>query len=260
MLSQGNQYKTKAVVNIKRHRGNLAAKSGLEFACMNSDDFTILVSGGSRHHWESMCTVCGCHNQNDWVSRAMNLHQILHWAWTFLHGNYSDDSEGFQGWHNECSANKSVAQMLQRWLRLCWKWSTLWKAYNKQNTWECWMHIGCNQQRLVTDSVRTRSWARDSKNYCVWDFDAGSWNEMCPGKICSTASATRAEGISCCSCQWPDSTATNEPDFLKKVITGDESWFYGCDPETKAQLSQWKSSCSPHHTVKIKSTLSVLFD
>ena len=37
-------------------------------------------------------------------------------------------------------------------------------------------------------------------------------------------------------------TATNELDFLKKVITGDESWVYGYsyDPEMKAQLSQWK--------------------
>ena len=36
-------------------------------------------------------------------------------------------------------------------------------------------------------------------------------------------------------------TATNEPDFLKKVITGGELWDYGYDPETKAQSSQWKS-------------------
>ncbi|KAF6109698.1 hypothetical protein HJG60_010924 [Phyllostomus discolor] len=27
--------------------------------------------------------------------------------------------------------------------------------------------------------------------------------------------------------------ATNEPDFLKKAITGDESWVYGYDPEKK---------------------------
>ena len=27
------------------------------------------------------------------MNRATNLHQILHLAWTFLHGNYSDDSE-----------------------------------------------------------------------------------------------------------------------------------------------------------------------
>ena len=41
-------------------------------------------------------------------------------------------------------------------------------------------------------------------------------------------------------------TATNEPDFLKKVITRDESWDYDYDLETKVQLSQWKSLGSPH--------------
>jgi len=40
-------------------------------------------------------------------------------------------------------------------------------------------------------------------------------------------------------------TANNDPHFLKKVITGDESWVYGYDPETKAQSSQWKSPESP---------------
>ena len=32
-------------------------------------------------------------------------------------------------------------------------------------------------------------------------------------------------------------TATNKPDFLKKVITKDESWVYAYDLETKAQSS-----------------------
>ena len=41
-------------------------------------------------------------------------------------------------------------------------------------------------------------------------------------------------------------TATNEPDFLKKVLIRDESWVYGCDLETKAQWSQWKLAGSPH--------------
>ena len=33
--------------------------------------------------------------------------------------------------------------------------------------------------------------------------------------------------------------------FLNTVISGDESWFYGYDPEIKAQSSQWKHSSSP---------------
>jgi hypothetical protein len=36
-----------------------------------------------------------------------------------------------------------------------------------------------------------------------------------------------------------------DPEFLKTVITGDESRVYGYDPETKVQLSQWKHPTSP---------------
>ena len=61
------------------------------------------------------------------------------------------------------------------------------------DTWECWTCMGCSQQRLMYDSVRTRSWSGDSKNYGVQDFDTGSWHEMCHGKICFTASTARAE-------------------------------------------------------------------
>jgi histone-lysine N-methyltransferase SETMAR len=39
--------------------------------------------------------------------------------------------------------------------------------------------------------------------------------------------------------------ARDDPNFISKVITGDESWVYGYDPETKQQSSQWKSSNSP---------------
>jgi hypothetical protein len=39
--------------------------------------------------------------------------------------------------------------------------------------------------------------------------------------------------------------ANRDPEFLKTVITGDETWVYGYDPETKAQSSQWKHSSSP---------------
>ena len=38
--------------------------------------------------------------------------------------------------------------------------------------------------------------------------------------------------------------ANGDPEFLNIVATGDESWVYGYDPETKAQSSQWKHSSS----------------
>ena len=40
-------------------------------------------------------------------------------------------------------------------------------------------------------------------------------------------------------------TISTDPEFLNTVITGDESWVYGYDPETKAQSSQWKHPESP---------------
>jgi len=32
--------------------------------------------------------------------------------------------------------------------------------------------------------------------------------------------------------------------FLNNIVTGDESWVYGYDPETKQELSQWKGPMS----------------
>ena len=36
-----------------------------------------------------------------------------------------------------------------------------------------------------------------------------------------------------------------DSNFLNTVITGDESWVFGYDPETKAQSSQWRHPSSP---------------
>ena len=35
-------------------------------------------------------------------------------------------------------------------------------------------------------------------------------------------------------------SANSDPEFLNIVMTGDESWVYRYDQETKAQSSQWK--------------------
>jgi len=60
--------------------------------------------------------------------------------------------------------------------------------------------------------------------------------------------------------------AQNDPNFMSLVITGDECWVYGYDPETKQMSSQWSSSSSPRpkkaRQVKsnIKTMLIVFFD
>jgi hypothetical protein len=39
--------------------------------------------------------------------------------------------------------------------------------------------------------------------------------------------------------------AGDDPNFISNIITGDETWVYGYDPETKQQSSQWKLPNSP---------------
>jgi len=46
-------------------------------------------------------------------------------------------------------------------------------------------------------------------------------------------------------CQELRQRAVDDPSFMSRVITGDESWVYGYDPETKQQSSQRKSPGSP---------------
>ena len=67
-------------------------------------------------------------------------------------------------------------------------------------------------------------------------------------------------------CQDLHQHALDDPSFMSMVITGDESWVYGYDPETKQQSLQWKSSGSPRpkkarqcHTTT-ESVLIVFFD
>jgi hypothetical protein len=40
--------------------------------------------------------------------------------------------------------------------------------------------------------------------------------------------------------------AKENPTFISRIITGDETWIYGYDPETKQHLLQWKSPQSPN--------------
>jgi hypothetical protein len=46
-------------------------------------------------------------------------------------------------------------------------------------------------------------------------------------------------------CQELRQCALEDPSFMLRVITGDESWVYRYEPETKHHSSQWKSPGSP---------------
>ena len=61
-------------------------------------------------------------------------------------------------------------------------------------------------------------------------------------------------------------TFNRDPDLLKKIRTGDESWVYGYDIETNAQSSQWKRPAelrlkkARQVRLNVKELLTVFFD
>jgi hypothetical protein len=56
--------------------------------------------------------------------------------------------------------------------------------------------------------------------------------------------------------------AETDQNFIEGIITGDQTWVYGYDPETKRQSSQWKSPKSPRpkKARQVHSKLIVFFD
>jgi len=84
------------------------------------------------------------------------------------------------------------------------------------------------------------------------------------GSVCPDR---RSEAETCGSLQCKFGKKICEtPDFLDLVITGDESWIFQYDPQTKRQSMQWQTPSSPRlkkarmSRSKIKSMLVVLFD
>ena len=109
----------------------------------------------------------------------------------------------------------------------------IWKACDKQNTSEGWKCTGCYQQRSATDSARARSWSGDSKR-CFWGLTQDLGLKCVLAKFILQLLLPEQEEHHAAVANDLIQTATNEPDFLKKVITGDELWVYGYDLETQA--------------------------
>jgi len=76
--------------------------------------------------------------------------------------------------------------------------------------------------------------------------------------------AQREERVT--SCQDIITMADADKNFFNKIITGDETWCFACDPETKRQSSEWVGETSPRpkklifHRSRIKTMLIIFFD
>lgn len=121
-----------------------------------------------------------------------------------------------------------------------------------------------NDRRLT---VRMIASSLDINRDCVWKIiteDLGMRKicaKMVPRLLNDDQKERRTQ-----VCQDIIERLETEPDLLGKVITGDESWIFEYDPETKRQSCQWKSPGSPRpqkarqSRSKIKLLLIAFFD
>ena len=156
------------------------------------------ASHGAVDTTEWACVLHGCRIQNDWVDNESTSNfalSLIITTWEVL-GWFRRLLEMMQWVQPPQKCGTNASKMVKNLLKVIHSLEGLQQAEHLRML----MYMGCNQQR--SDSVRTRSWSGDSQTYCVWDFDEGSWHEMCCGKIHSAASAIRAEGTLCYSCYW----------------------------------------------------------
>ena len=98
------------------------------------------------------------------------------------------------------------------------------------------------------------------------DFDRGFEHETRCHEVCSPPAHTGPKKHSFDFVPGVENQIESDPNFLSKVIMGDESWCYGYDPETKQASSQWKTPTSPRPkkarqvTSNVKKMLIVFFD
>ena len=77
------------------------------------------------------------------------------------------------------------------------------------------------------------------------NFNRRTSHETSCCEICSSLAVGESETNRLEACREMKDQLKTDPDFLSKIITGDEPWCYRYDLEKKQQSSQWKSASSP---------------
>ena len=129
--------------------------------------------------------------------------------------------------------------MLPRWSRICWKWSRFWKACNKQSTWEWWTCSGCNQQRSATDRWELEADLGIPKTAVSEILMQDLGMKRVVAKFVPRLLLPEQKEHRAAVANGLIQTATNEPDFLKKVITRDES----CGSTATHMIWKQRPSC-----------------
>jgi len=126
-----------------------------------------------------------------------------------------------------------------------WRSSSFWAPVNKSYRWECWKNSRKNQRGSSVHNWRDLRTTGVSWSSCQWILTVDLNMRRVAAKLVSRLLTQDQKNTRLTLCQELKNQTESDPNFLSKVITGDESWCYGYDPETKQASSQWKTPNSP---------------
>ena len=149
-------------------------------------------------------------------------------------------------WHDVKNSSFWMAQEVQRGKRGGGRWSQEWEAIHKQNRWK---NVERVRQKVRSDCCLTVRMIADEVGVSserVWRI---IMEDLRMRKICAKmVPRLLNEGQKERRVQvWQDISEQlkTEPNLLKRVVIGDESWILEYDPLTKRQSLEWKSALSP---------------
>ena len=122
------------------------------------------------------------------------------------------------------------------WTRRQWRWPQEWPAYIVSQWKQCredFSIFASEQSNFAKNASRGGEHLQGHiEKDCSWKFAKTKYLIS----LCSTLFHSRAERPE--NCRLPRfliATADSDPDFFKKIVTGDETWCFAYDPTTKTQ-------------------------
>jgi len=178
--------------------------------------------------------------QNDETTRAAVLHQILPKAWRYPSGNYSKDSTGLRGrcqsitrikeWYNHFKDGSTSVDSEPRHGRPSTSRND--NVINQVRT------LVMQDRHITIRELADEVGVSIGSVHTILTADLGL--RSVSAKFVPKLLTMEQEQLRLEIAQDMLDCVESDSNFLNTVVTGDESWVYGYDPETKAQSSQWK--------------------
>ena len=127
------------------------------------------------------------------------------------------------------------------------RWSQIWTAVFVNGRRSHWESAFCDTWKSSSNCPWIFRRSRHLQKFMPHDFDGKNEDASCCPKIRASNAdrGTKTEPRHIQSGANIIDRSNTDENFLKNVITGDESWVYAYDIETKAQSLQWVGISSP---------------